>query len=246
MLSRIAGYDDDYEYDTTLTADLIDDADLPLFVCTECSLDCQHGSSADAECTNCDEGCPIEAAPGDDPRAGTECNQVFWIADFRLDVDWEYAFVSEWEVFEPLLVSDLAYFMGTDTNHISIWQLKPDGDGSIVYFRYLFDTDDDAETQIVGGDVMVYATGEVADDTSTAVRGFLMQYTDSGYAFSWCLPSNENCDPAKDVNMVLMFYYCLGGSFAFITLVVILYRCATRKKRQKVCLSTESLCVFCR
>lgn len=216
-----------------MTSDYIDDDNLPFFVCSECSLDCKHGSSFDAECTNCDDGCPIEAAPGDNPRAGIECDQVFWIADFRLNVDWEYAFVSEWDTFEPLLVSDLAYFLGTDTKHISIWQLKPDDDGSIVYFRYLFDTDDDDETQIIGGDVMVYALNEVADDTSTAVRGFLMQYTDSSYPFGYCVPSKENCDPSKEVNLLFLFYCCIGGSFVFITVVVVVYRIATRKKRQR-------------
>merc|ERR1719150_298645 len=30
----------------------------------------------------------------------------------------------------------------------------------------------------------------------------------------------------------MLFYFCLGGSFAFITLVVFLYRLATRRKRQ--------------
>ena len=69
------------EYDKTLTSDYIDDDNLPFFVCSECSLDCKHGSSFDAECTNCDDGCPIEAAPGDNPRAGIECDQVhcWWI-----------------------------------------------------------------------------------------------------------------------------------------------------------------------
>jgi len=232
-VALVGKIDDNFAFDETLTSSYISDDDLPLFLCTECSLDCQHGSSADAECTNCDEGCPIEAAPGDNPRAGTECDQVFWIADFRLKVDWDRAFVSEWDTFEPLLVSDLAYFLNTDSKHISIWQLKPDGDGSIVYFRYLFDTDSDDETQMIGGDIMVYATTEMADDTSTAVRGFLMEHTDTAYAFTYCIPSKENCDPADDFSIVQLFYYCLGGSFVLITIVVIVYRCATRKKRQK-------------
>jgi len=127
----------------------------------------------------------------------------------------------------------LAYFLGTDTKHISIWQLKPDGDGSIVYFRYLFDTDDDDETQITGGDIMIYALGEIADSTSTAVRGFLMQYTDSGYPFTYCIPSMENCDPSKDFPIQILFLICLGGSFVFNALVVIIYRLATKKKRDQ-------------
>merc|ERR1712062_122247 len=53
------------------------------------------------------------------------------------------------------------------------------------------------------------------------------------YAFSYCIPSMENCDPSKEIDLTLMFYICLGGSFVFITLVVFIYRLATRRKRRE-------------
>jgi len=137
---------------------------------------------ADVECTNCDNGCPLESAPF---RDGLNCDQVFWIGTFRSNINRHIARVEKPELFDELIIRDLAYFLGTDTDHIKIWQLKPDGDKSVVYFKYLFDTDDDDEAQSTGGDVMILATEELKDDTSTAYRGFLMQYTDSAYPYTF-------------------------------------------------------------
>mmetsp|Transcript_43469 Transcript_43469/g.69635 ORF Transcript_43469/g.69635 Transcript_43469/m.69635 type:complete len:401 (+) Transcript_43469:1-1203(+) len=166
-------------------------------------------------------------------RSGVACNQVFWIGSLRLAVNWEVAFIGKHDEFESLIIADLAYFLSTDIKHISIWQVKPDGDGSIVYFRYLFDTDNDENTQILGGDVMALARKEIADSTSSAARGFIMQYTDSSYEFKHCVPSMEECDPSKQIDILFIFYICSGGSFGALALAVIIYRLATRSRRQR-------------
>ena len=150
-----------------------------------------------------------------------------------MKVDWETAFVDQWTEFEPLIIQDLAYFLSTDIRHISIWQLKPDGDGSIVYFRYLFDTDNEDNVQITGGDVMALARKEIGITDSSASRGFIMQYTDSSYPFEFCVPTKEECDPSKQINILEIFYICAGGSFGLVLIAVVLYRIITRGKRQR-------------
>ena len=214
-----------------LTSDYIDADSLDLFTCSSCSLDCQHGSSVDAKCQNCNNGCPVEASPF---RTGRECSNVFWIGNFRVNIDWDTAWLQKRDIFEPLLIQDLAYFLSvSDINSVSIWQFKPDGDGAIVYFRYLFETDDDDQAQITGGDVMFFANNEIEDPTSTASRGFIMQYIDSSYGYSFCVPTKEECDPSKQIDIMSIFYYCVGGSFAAILLFIFLYRLCTRAKRQR-------------
>ena len=141
---------------------------------------------------------------------------------------------ANYEQFEALIIIDLAYFLGTDTKHISLWQVKPDGGKSVVYFRYLFDTDEEDETQIVGGDIMVLAGSEIADDSSTAQRGFLMKYTDASYEFVYCIPSKEECDPSSQANMSLVLLICFLCSFAFEIGVYALYRRLTRDRRQRL------------
>jgi len=223
---------DDYDYSQALTTQFITDDDtLDLFTCSACSLTCGNDASVTEDtCQSCDEGCPVEISPF---RSGLECDQVFWIANFRLKVDWQTAFIDQWTEFEPLIIQDLAYFLSTDIKHISIWQLKPDGDGSIVYFRYLFDTDSESATQITGGDVMALARKEIGTLDSSAVRGFIMQYTDNNYEFDFCVPTREECDPSKQINILEIFYICSGGSFGLVLIAVILYRIITRGKRQR-------------
>jgi len=123
--------------------------------------------------------------------------------------------------------------LGTDVRHISIWQIKPDGAKSIVYFRYLFDTDDDDETQIIGGDIMILASKEIADATSTATRGFIMKYVDSSYEFQFCLPNKEECDPTSQINFNRMFIICFACSFSFEIIVFVAYWFLTRKRRER-------------
>ena len=150
-----------------------------------------------------------------------------------MDINYNDVIRAHYEQFESLMTVDLAYFLGTDTKHISIWQVKPDGGRSVVYFRYLFDVDDEDETQIVGGDIMVLARSEIADDSSTAQRGFLMKYTDSSYDFVYCIPTKEECDPSNTVNMNRIFAICFFASFAFEIAVYGLYRLLTRGRRQR-------------
>jgi len=141
--------------------------------------------------------------------------------------------LQKWTEFEGLILTDLAYFLSTDINSVSIWQLKPDGAQTIVFFRYQFQTDDDSEAQITGGDIMFYANKALNDPTSVATRGFIMQYVDTGYGYSFCIPTKEECDPSNGVDFMLLFYYCFGGSFAFMFLSIAMYRICTRKKRQR-------------
>jgi len=213
-----------------LTSTQIEDAGLDLFSCSECSLDCKHNAEADALCQNCDKNCPVEVSPF---RTGTQCDQAFWIGEFRLDVDPNIAWLEKFDEFEHLLVQDLAYFLSTDTKHVSIWQIKPDGTKTVVYFRYLFDTDIDEQTQIVGGDVMAVAKKEIEDPKSTASRGFIMQSTDSAYGYTFCVPTKEECDPSKQISILPIFYICTGASFGFMFVFIVIYRCATRGKRQR-------------
>ena len=162
------------------------------------------------------------------------CNvQAFWILSFRIDINYNNVIRANYEQFEALITVDLAYFLGTATKHISIWQVKPDGGKSVVYFRYLFDTDDEDETQIVGGDIMVLAGSEIADDSSTAQRGFLMKYTDASYEFVYCIPTKEECDPSSQVNMSMVLLVCFLCSFVFEIIVFAVYRRLTRDRRQR-------------
>eukprot|EP01083_Nonionella_stella_P164502 544590_1 len=188
-----------YNYITSTSAltsrYIADDASLDLFTCSSCSLECQNGAThSESECTECSDDCPIEIAPY---RGGKECSQVFWIADFRISIDSSVYIHKQSEV-ESVLIQDLAYFLSTSTDRISIWQIQPDGDSSIVFFRYLFDTSEEDEAQLTGGGLMNFAYDEVRDSTSTAVRGFIMQYTDSTYSLDWCIPNKEECDPTAD------------------------------------------------
>eukprot|EP00485_Elphidium_margaritaceum_P010738 CAMPEP_0202686732 /NCGR_PEP_ID=MMETSP1385-20130828/2498_1 /ASSEMBLY_ACC=CAM_ASM_000861 /TAXON_ID=933848 /ORGANISM="Elphidium margaritaceum" /LENGTH=1765 /DNA_ID=CAMNT_0049341379 /DNA_START=29 /DNA_END=5329 /DNA_ORIENTATION=+ len=230
LLSGVAGDYDSSVAGAALTATNIEDAYLDLFTCGECGLQCANSAAVDDKCQNCDAGCPEE----DDPfRSGRECSQVFWIGHFRLNIDWNVAFIDRWDEFEPLILTDLAHFLSTDTSHVSIWQLKPDGDRSKVFFRYLFDTNNEDEVQIVGGDAMYFASRELGDDTSTAARGFIMQYVDSSYGYQFCVPYKEECDPSKRLPVLEIFYICAGASFGLVLFAILLYRIGTRRRRQR-------------
>merc|ERR1712113_1254201 len=52
-----------------------------------------------------------------------------------------------------------------------------------------------------------------------------------GYKF--CIPTKEECDPSKQINVLTIFYFCCGGSFGLVIILVILYRIATRGRRQR-------------
>ena len=201
-------------------------------MCSHCGLECANGADLgdDGECRECSSSCPEEESPF---RTGVECNQLFWISSFRVNMNYNDVIRSKYDEFEGLAVADLAYFLGTDTKHISIWQVKPDGDKSILYFRFLFDTNNEDETQIVGGDIMVLAKEEVADPTSTASRGFIMQYTDSSYSFIYCIPTSEECDPQSQIDLNLIFAVCFLSSFAVEVAAFALYRFLTRRQRQE-------------
>eukprot|EP00485_Elphidium_margaritaceum_P019594 CAMPEP_0202730350 /NCGR_PEP_ID=MMETSP1385-20130828/186595_1 /ASSEMBLY_ACC=CAM_ASM_000861 /TAXON_ID=933848 /ORGANISM="Elphidium margaritaceum" /LENGTH=1359 /DNA_ID=CAMNT_0049396623 /DNA_START=346 /DNA_END=4425 /DNA_ORIENTATION=+ len=218
--------------DVLFTADYMKPGYLDLFTCNACSLECGNGALVDDKCQNCDEECPLEVDPF---RSGKECNQVFWVGSFRLNVDAQVAFIDRYDEFEPLVLLDLAYFLSTDTEHVSLWQVKPDGDESIVYFRYLFDTDFANQTQIIGGDVMAYAREELADDTSTSARGFIMQYVDSEYAYQICVPGMEECDPTKQIDIISLFLKCALYAFVAEVVAIIVYQlscCCYRKRKQ--------------
>merc|ERR1712176_681076 len=77
------------------------------------------------------------------------------------------------------------------------------------------------------------AKKEIEDSTSSSVRGFIMQYTDSSYSYKFCIPTKEECDPSKQINVLTIFYFCCGGSFGLVIILVILYRIATRGRRQR-------------
>merc|ERR1712176_1581627 len=77
------------------------------------------------------------------------------------------------------------------------------------------------------------AKKEIEDSTSSSVRGFIMQYTDSTYSYKFCIPTKEECDPSKQINVLTIFYFCCGGSFGLVIILVILYRIATRGRRQR-------------
>ena len=75
-----------FDFDTALTEEYITNVDL--FTCNLCPLECGNGASVSnplTECQNCDDGCPIESNPF---RHGLECNQVFWISSFRLNMNY--------------------------------------------------------------------------------------------------------------------------------------------------------------
>merc|ERR1712113_68721 len=52
-----------------------------------------------------------------------------------------------------------------------------------------------------------------------------------GYKF--CIPTKEECDPSKQMGILTIFYFCCGGSFGLVIILVILYRIATRGRRQR-------------
>ena len=128
---------------------------------------------------------------------------------------------------------DLAYFVGTDTRHVEVWQVKPDGGGSVVYFRLLCDTDDEAAAQTVGGDLMFLARSEAADGTSTAARGFVMRHTDSSYVWVFCIPAKEECDPHREVDLSKYLLICFFASFAVELGVFCVFRLLTAARRQR-------------
>ena len=202
-------------------------SNLDIFVCDACSLDCAHGSDESSDCTTCDN-CD------DDVYGGVDCNKVQWIGEFKVLVEWDTAAGSDAAEFDELLVQDLAYYFGISTSRIEIWQLKGDGDGnSIVYFKYIFDTTDDRTAQATGGDVFTSFRTNLQTEGSVAYRGFLLGESDSSYELTWCLPENEECDPDAQFAFWRWFYICLGGSYGFEFLVIIIYRLATSRRRQK-------------
>eukprot|EP01083_Nonionella_stella_P019496 54151_1 len=234
LTDLFAGITSDYLYDEhyPLTADYIEEDALPLFTCSHCGLECAHGSDHQEECIDCSHLCPEEESPF---RTGVECNQLFWILSFALKTEHSSVIGTRFDEFSSLLITDLAYFLGTDARHVSLWQVKPDesGHGSLIYFLYLFDTDDELLTQSMAGDIMILASAEFADATSTASRGFVMKYTNSNYKFNFCVPQKEECDPQKQFDFNQTFVICFFVSFAVEILAVIIYRILTRKRRQE-------------
>ena len=81
---------------------------------------------------------------------------------------------------------------------------------------------------------MLKLRAKLEDTRSEWYRGMLTQHTDAGKGLAiQCIPyMGENCDPDSEDHFIEYFLYCIAGSFGFLVLVIILYKCCTRGRKR--------------
>ena len=157
--------------------------DLDLFTCSRCDLDCKHNSTANDECTEC-ENCDASI------WGGINCDEYKWIVQFELNLDLNTVIATS-----DILIQDLAYYFDVGTSRIEIVDLENiTNTNTLVTFSYSFDTSDTTTSKLLGMDAFTNFKDELKISGSAVYRGFVMSKANSSRELIWYYPSVDDGD----------------------------------------------------